>query len=123
MEERDVAIIDIPGAFLNAFLDDTVHVKMEGILADALIKIDPVLYGPMATKTSTGKTLIYVRLTRALYGCLKSSLHFFQQLSKVLYDEGFEENPYDPCVVNKIINGKQCTITCHVDDQKNQSCR
>ena len=31
---------------------------------------------------------------------------------------GFEPNPYDPCVVNKIINGKQCTILWHVDDLK-----
>jgi len=27
-------------------------------------------------------------------------------------------NPYDPCVWNKIINGKQCTILFHVDDCK-----
>ena len=27
-------------------------------------------------------------------------------------------NPYDSCVVNKIINGKQCTIVWHVDDLK-----
>ena len=29
---------------------------------------------------------------------------------------GFEINPYDPCVANKIINGKQMTICWHVDD-------
>ena len=28
----------------------------------------------------------------------------------------FTRNPYDWCVVNKIINGKQCTIVWHVDD-------
>ena len=28
------------------------------------------------------------------------------------------ENPYDSCVVNKDINGKQCTICWHVDDLK-----
>ena len=27
-------------------------------------------------------------------------------------------NPYDPCVANKIIKGKQCTIIFHVDDMK-----
>jgi hypothetical protein len=27
-------------------------------------------------------------------------------------------NPYDPCVWNKIINGKQCTICFHDDDCK-----
>jgi len=27
-------------------------------------------------------------------------------------------NPYDQCVANKQINGKQCTIIRHVDDLK-----
>lgn len=31
---------------------------------------------------------------------------------------GFELNPYDKCVANKIINGKQCTMTWYVDDNK-----
>jgi hypothetical protein len=29
---------------------------------------------------------------------------------------GFEVNPYDPCIVNKIVNGSQMTIRWHVDD-------
>ena len=31
---------------------------------------------------------------------------------------GFVINPYDWCVNNKMINGKQCTILWHVDDLK-----
>jgi len=31
---------------------------------------------------------------------------------------GFELNPYDTCVANKMINGKQCTICWYVDDNK-----
>ena len=31
---------------------------------------------------------------------------------------GFELNPYDECVANKMINDKQCTIAWHVDDNK-----
>ena len=71
-----------------------------------------------ASKTSDGKNLIYVELTRALYGCLKSSMHFYQQLSTVLRDEGFIKKTYNPCVANKHINGNQCTITWHVDNLK-----
>ena len=29
---------------------------------------------------------------------------------------GFEINPYDPCVVNKMINGSQMTVRWHVDN-------
>jgi hypothetical protein len=31
---------------------------------------------------------------------------------------GFTLNRYDPCVANKMVNGKQFTITWHVDDLK-----
>jgi hypothetical protein len=31
---------------------------------------------------------------------------------------GFELNPYDACVANKVINGLQCTILWYVDDNK-----
>ena len=31
---------------------------------------------------------------------------------------GITKNPYDSCVANKNIDGKQCTITWHVDDLK-----
>jgi len=31
---------------------------------------------------------------------------------------GFKLNDYDKCVANKTINGRQCTIICHVDDLK-----
>ena len=32
--------------------------------------------------------------------------------------EGFKINPYDPCVTNHTVNGKQHTLTWHVDDIK-----
>jgi hypothetical protein len=30
--------------------------------------------------------------------------------------DGFEVNPYDPCVVNKMVNGSQMTVRWHVDN-------
>ena len=32
--------------------------------------------------------------------------------------KAWQANPYDPCVWNKLIGGKQCTICFHVDDCK-----
>ena len=37
---------------------------------------------------------------------------------KTLKGMGFVLNPYDRCVANKEINGKQCTIAWYVDDNK-----
>ena len=39
-------------------------------------------------------------------------------LSGKLVSWGFIINPYDWCVANKMIDGKQCTILWHVDDLK-----
>ena len=35
-----------------------------------------------------------------------------------LEGDGFVANPYDSCVMNKVVNGKQCTVLWHVDDLK-----
>ncbi len=31
---------------------------------------------------------------------------------------GFTLNPYDPCIANKLVNGKQCTVSWYVNDNK-----
>jgi hypothetical protein len=52
----------------------------------------------------------------ALYGMIESALLWYTLYVEVLHKEGFEINPYDRCVANKVINGKQCTIAWYVDD-------
>ena len=47
---------------------------------------------------------------------MKSALLFYRKFVADLTSLGFDINPYDPCVTNKIINGKQITICLHVDD-------
>jgi hypothetical protein len=47
---------------------------------------------------------------------MKSALLFYRKLIIELREMGFEVNPYDPCVVNKMVNGSQMTIWWHVDD-------
>lgn len=32
-EERDVGIVDLPGAFMQADMEDTIHMKLEGKMA------------------------------------------------------------------------------------------
>ena len=47
---------------------------------------------------------------------MKSALLFYRKLVTDLISLGFEINPCNPCVANKIINGKQITMWWHVDD-------
>ena len=49
--------------------------------------------------------MLYVRLSKALYSFFQITQFFYHKLHKELEDYGFEVNPYDPCVANKIING------------------
>jgi hypothetical protein len=65
-----------------------------------------------------GKDVIYVIRTKALYGTLQAALLFWQNLSTQLAEWGFELNPYDLCVANKMVDRKQCTVVWHVDDLK-----
>ena len=49
---------------------------------------------------------------------MESSLLFYKKLCNDLKQQGFEINPYDPCVANKMVDGNQLTVTWHVDDLK-----
>ena len=64
------------------------------------------------------KKVIYVKLKKALYGCVLSALLWYALFSSTLHEIGFELNSYDTCVANKEIDCKQCTITRYVDDLK-----
>jgi hypothetical protein len=70
-EERDVATCDIPGAFMQADMEGTVHMQLEGEMAELIVKLDPKLYRKYV-RYERGKPVIYVRLKKALYGTLEA---------------------------------------------------
>ena len=116
-EGRDVATCDIPGAFMQADMDEVVYMRLSGPLAKLLEKVNKEKYEKYISHEK-GKPVIYVRLRKALYGTLQAALLFWKDLSTQLEQWDFELNPYDNCVANKLINGTQCTILWHVDDLK-----
>ena len=59
-----------------------------------------------------------MEILQAIYGCIESALRWYELYSETLEKEGFIINPYDKCVANKVINGKQCTVVWYVDDNK-----
>ena len=61
---------------------------------------------------------MYVQLQKALYGTLSALLLFWKDLSGHLSKEGYVANPYDSCVMNKMVDGKQGTVLWHVDNLK-----
>ena len=115
-EGRDVATADVVGAYLLADMDDFVLIKLTGDAVDIMCKANGKYESFVAIENN--KKVLYLRLLKALYGCVRSALLWYELFSSTLQGEGFELNPYDPCIANKIIGGKQCTVGWYVDDNK-----
>jgi hypothetical protein len=115
MERREVIVLDIGGAFLNASMEPTgivVHMRLDRVLTAMLLEIDES-YREFLEPDGT----LVVALDKALYGCVEASMLWYNDLCAKLLAYGFEKNPYDNCSFNKVgTSGDQITTTLHVDD-------
>ena len=119
-QNRNVMTLDIPNAFVQTPLpeqEQKVIMRINGILVDYLDELFPGTYSEYIISKNNTK-ILYVEMKKALYGMMLSSLLFYKHFRKDLEEIGFKINPYDICVANRIINGKQQTVTWHVDDVK-----
>ena len=121
-QNRDVMTLDVPNAFVQTIVpykegDEKIIMKIRGHLVDMLLEISPETYKDYVTYEN-GKKVLYVHMLKALYGMMKASILYYNKFRKDIEAEGYEINPYDPCVANKLIDGTQHTITWHVDDVK-----
>ena len=94
--------------------DKLVLLRFKGKLADMLGKINVEYKKQIRYKH--GKKVLYVRVIRAIYGCIESALQLYKLFTNTLQDQGFILNPYDKCFANKLRDGNQLTIAWHVDD-------
>ena len=83
-----------------------------------MARIDQSLYCKYVTYSAKGTPMLYVRLSKALYGMFKAALLFYKRLRFDLEEMGFVINPYDPCVANMMVNGAQITVCWHVENIK-----
>ena len=56
-----------------------VHVKLEGIMVDVMLKIDQSKYEKYVVQ-EYGKPVLYILLTKALYGTIQAALLFWKNL-------------------------------------------
>jgi hypothetical protein len=100
---------DIPNAFVQTDIDDQNQVKgnriimkIRGPLVDMLCEIAPEIYEPFVVFEGRDKKVkvLYLRMLRAIYGMLQSSLLYYKKFRKDIESIGFKVNPYDPCVAN-----------------------
>ena len=78
------------------------------------------MYRDHVTTDKKGEKILYVRMSKALYGLLKSALdfYFYNKLCSDLEGNGFIVNPYNPYVANEIVKDKQMTVIWRVDNPK-----
>ena len=118
-EGREVAILDITNTILHAENDERILMLLRGKLSKIMTKIDPSLYRKYVSFSQKGVPMLYVHLSKALYGMLREALLlFYKQLRSDLEEVGFEVKPYNPCIASKMSNGKQMTVCWHVYDLK-----
>jgi hypothetical protein len=94
------------------------QILSRGVLVDILVQIAPDVYKSYIMTNKKGTKQLLVQCQNALYGTMIASLLYYRKFTKSLMTVGFEINPYDPCVANKIVDGTQMTICFHVDDYK-----
>ena len=117
-ERRAVAILDIQNAFLHAENNEYVLMFLCGELAELLVKVDPSLYRNYVITSKQGVPMLYVKLTKALCGILRSAMLFYNNIRGHLEGKSLKVNPYEPCVANKLVNGSQINVCWHVGDLK-----
>jgi len=83
-----------------------------------LVKAAPKVYAKYVAVNSRKDKSLLMECFNAIYGTTVAGLLYYRKFSRSLEKRGFVMNPYDPCVWNKIIKGRQITICFHVDDCK-----
>ena len=121
-ESRDIMTCDIPNAFVQTEIKkqeigERIIMKIRGILLDILVEMDPEKYSEYVV-VEDGRRTVYVVMLKALYGMMMSSLLYYLKFRGDLEAIGFQVNPYDPCVANRIVENRQHTVIWHVDDLK-----
>ena len=85
-EQRDAAVFDVPGAFLQAKLkknnNERTLMKLKGEFVDILCDINPE-HTPNVTY-ERGKKTLYLEIMQAIYGCLELLLRWYELYSEKL---------------------------------------
>jgi hypothetical protein len=71
-EGRDVAVIDIPNAFIQTRIEDEenmVVIRLRGVLVDILLDIAPEVYGPYVRQDRKRTKTLLVRCQNAILIC------------------------------------------------------
>lgn len=110
-EDRDVEIVDIHRAFLQIKSKDNPTLRLDRYIVEALVEIGAAYEKFVTFEGKMKHPIIYRRAKQSIYGTLDAAMVYYKMFSKYVVNElGFEFNPYDVCVANKMIDKKVYNI-------------
>jgi len=115
-QQRNIMTSDISNAFVQIDIDQSgekIIIIKRGELVDILLEVSPDIHSKHFVNEN-GQNVLHIQMMKALYGMMVSSLLYYKKFLKDIESVGLEVNPYDMCVANRIINGRQNTITWHL---------
>ena len=83
--------------------------QLRGPLATLLVNLTPKVYSPYLKKDKHGCLVLYMHILNAMYGIMRAALLYYQHFVASIWGIAFKLNPYNPCVANKQVDGKQLT--------------
>ncbi len=110
--DMHVGTVDIPAAYLNAILNETVHMR----LSKEITKIYVELYPEAARFVDIKSQTLVVQLLKALYGLKQAALQWNEALTTLLKQHGFKSVSTDKCFMFKGEGENLIMILIHVDD-------
>ena len=69
-------VVDIPVAYLISIMDNDVLMIFLGKMVELMVAADPTFYPKYILYRTKSDVMLYMRVQKALYGCLKSALLF-----------------------------------------------
>ncbi len=95
-EGRDVAVVDIPNAFIQTKVDDAkdrVIIRITGVIVYWLVKVAPKVYiASYVATNSKGVNSLLVECYNAIYGTMVAGLLYYHKFSSSLKNRGFTVN-------------------------------
>jgi hypothetical protein len=105
---------DVPGAYLHADIDEIIIMRLPKSCTFIWLLIVGIPQEEWYLWIRNG--YIYVRILKALYGLIQSSLLCFHNITSTLEEMGFKSCINDPCIFSRERNGCMYYIGLYVDD-------
>ena len=78
-KRRGMDLIDIPGTLLTAYVDKEVIIVLWERLAELMVKTETSIYRKFV-KIKNGRMVLYVKIQKELYVCLRSVISFYENM-------------------------------------------